>query len=246
VQADVEDVDDVRVLDRGGDAGLAQEALFDVLGEAVDQDLDRDLAAQTLVLGLVDARHAAGADARAEHERPEARALGEGRLWKARVTGRDARRCRVTPAAPGLWRALDSARPERGAARTRSLLVMLALRVVPLPSAASCCVTPTSRILGQPLYSSRSPGWHGERLAREHRRPRLPFSCRAGRVAKLRDVLGLSSRCRMGVFARCEKPQRSRGGFAQRREQPQVRVLALTSGSTCIRAGFAGEQRPVR
>ncbi len=60
--------DDVGVREARGARGLAAEALDELLvfGEAVVQQLDRDLAAEQLVAREVDVGHAAGADAR-EH-----------------------------------------------------------------------------------------------------------------------------------------------------------------------------------
>ncbi len=63
--AAVEDLDDVGVLQAGGGARLAAEALDElrVGGEAAVEDLQRDLAAELGVLGAVDVGHAAAADA---------------------------------------------------------------------------------------------------------------------------------------------------------------------------------------
>ena len=60
------DGDDVRVVERGGDPRLAQEALAEalVLGELGRDHLERDLAPETLLLGAVDRAHAAAADER--------------------------------------------------------------------------------------------------------------------------------------------------------------------------------------
>ncbi len=60
------DRDDVRVVERGGDPRLAQEALAEalVLGELGGDDLERDLAAEALLLGAVDRTHPATADER--------------------------------------------------------------------------------------------------------------------------------------------------------------------------------------
>ena len=62
---DVGDLDDVRALQRGGDLGLAPEAIGDGghLGELLQQHLDGDGRAEPGVLRLVDAAHAADADA---------------------------------------------------------------------------------------------------------------------------------------------------------------------------------------
>ncbi len=62
--AAVEDADHVRVLEAGGGLGLAAEALDEllVLGEAVVEDLDRDVAVELPVRGQPDVGHAAGAD----------------------------------------------------------------------------------------------------------------------------------------------------------------------------------------
>jgi hypothetical protein len=62
--AGVEDLDDVGVADRGGDAGLGLEAAGDeaVAGPLAVQDLDGDAAADRQVLGEVDGAHAAGAE----------------------------------------------------------------------------------------------------------------------------------------------------------------------------------------
>ena len=59
----VEDRDDVRVREPGRVLRLAAEALDELLVVRVPvvQDLDRDPAAQLLVLGEIDVRHAAGA-----------------------------------------------------------------------------------------------------------------------------------------------------------------------------------------
>src|SRR5688500_14912710 len=64
--ADVVQRADVRVIQSRDDAGFTQEALdgFGVGVEVVGQELDRDLAAQTGVSGLVDHAHAARAEAR--------------------------------------------------------------------------------------------------------------------------------------------------------------------------------------
>ncbi len=60
----VEDADHVRVLQPGRRAGLAPEALHEllVLGEAPVQHLERDLPAEVGVLGAVDVGHPARAD----------------------------------------------------------------------------------------------------------------------------------------------------------------------------------------
>ena len=64
VLADVVDRADVRMVQRRGGAGLALEALQRLpgRGELGRQELERDLAAQPRVLGLVDDAHAAAAD----------------------------------------------------------------------------------------------------------------------------------------------------------------------------------------
>ena len=61
--ADVVDLDDVRVVERGHGAGLAQEALLDalVVRERRGQHLDRDVAAERRLVALVDHAHAAAA-----------------------------------------------------------------------------------------------------------------------------------------------------------------------------------------
>jgi hypothetical protein len=60
------DGDDVRVIERGGDARLAQEALAKalVLRELGRDHLERDLASQALLVGTVDRTHASSADER--------------------------------------------------------------------------------------------------------------------------------------------------------------------------------------
>ncbi len=62
--ARVVDRDDVRVVEAGGDLGLADEALPErvIIGELGTEDLQRDLAAQPDVLGQVDDRHPTAAD----------------------------------------------------------------------------------------------------------------------------------------------------------------------------------------
>ena len=62
--AGVVDRDDVRMVEAGGDLGLADEALPErvVIGELGTEDLQRDLAAQSDVLGQVDDRHPSAAD----------------------------------------------------------------------------------------------------------------------------------------------------------------------------------------
>ena len=62
--AAVVDRDDVRMRQRGRVLSFAPEALDELLvgGVAVVQDLDRDAAAELLVLGEVDVGHAAGAE----------------------------------------------------------------------------------------------------------------------------------------------------------------------------------------
>ena len=64
VLADVVDRADVRVVERRGDARLAAEPFerLGVGGEIGGQELQRDLAAETNVLGAVDHAHAAGAE----------------------------------------------------------------------------------------------------------------------------------------------------------------------------------------
>ncbi len=58
------DRDDVRVVDRGRELRLAQEAVAErfVLGEVGGEELERDVALQALVLGQVDDAHAAAAE----------------------------------------------------------------------------------------------------------------------------------------------------------------------------------------
>jgi hypothetical protein len=62
--ARVVDGDDVRMLQRGGDPGLAVEALVEAgrLGQLGGDDLDRGAPAQVEVLGPVDEAHAAATD----------------------------------------------------------------------------------------------------------------------------------------------------------------------------------------
>ena len=59
--AAVVDADDVRVLEAGGGLRLAAEALDElrVLGEALVQELERDLAVEHLVVGEPDVGHPA-------------------------------------------------------------------------------------------------------------------------------------------------------------------------------------------
>ena len=60
------DGDDVRMVERGRDLRLAEEALAEalVLGELGRDDLERDLAPETLLLGTVDGAHPPSADER--------------------------------------------------------------------------------------------------------------------------------------------------------------------------------------
>ena len=61
VLADVKDLDDVRVVEPGGEARLAREPLAHlvVAGEVVGEELDGDLAVELQVTGAVDRGHAA-------------------------------------------------------------------------------------------------------------------------------------------------------------------------------------------
>jgi hypothetical protein len=63
VLADVEERADVRVVERGGDARLALEAVHRLLiaRQLRRQDLDRDLPAEARVLGAIDDAHPAAA-----------------------------------------------------------------------------------------------------------------------------------------------------------------------------------------
>ena len=63
--AEVEDLEDVRMLQPRDRAGFLLEALsvVGVVGEEVGQHLDRDVAVQRRVVGAVDRGHAAAADA---------------------------------------------------------------------------------------------------------------------------------------------------------------------------------------
>ncbi len=58
--ADVEDLDDVRVVERGGDAGLLQEPLdaLRVVGAGPDHEFQRHVPSQAHVGGAVDIAHA--------------------------------------------------------------------------------------------------------------------------------------------------------------------------------------------
>ena len=60
------DRDDVRMVERSGDPRLPQEALTEtlVLGELGRDDLERDLAAEPLLVGTVNRAHASAADER--------------------------------------------------------------------------------------------------------------------------------------------------------------------------------------
>ena len=62
--ADVEDLNDVRMVEPGGEAGLAREPLphLVVAGEVVGEELDGDFAIELQVAGAVDGRHAAVAE----------------------------------------------------------------------------------------------------------------------------------------------------------------------------------------
>ena len=68
VLADVEDLDDVRVIQPSSQPSLAREALphLVVTGEVVGQELDRDLAVELQVAGAIDGGHAAMAQSMLE------------------------------------------------------------------------------------------------------------------------------------------------------------------------------------
>src|SRR5204862_5411707 len=59
VHADVEHLDDIRVIEPGGEASLAREALAHLVipGEVVGEQLDRDLAVELEVAGAIDRGH---------------------------------------------------------------------------------------------------------------------------------------------------------------------------------------------
>jgi hypothetical protein len=67
------------VLDRSGDAGLAQEALapFAVASEALRHHLERDLSLQPGVLGAINPSHSAFTDAGTDDVDAELRSLHE-------------------------------------------------------------------------------------------------------------------------------------------------------------------------
>src|SRR5690606_16347592 len=74
VDPDIEDVDDVAMLDGGRDARLAQEALV-AFAARLEQHLHGDLALQAFVLGAINPRHAALADALLQQVAADARAF---------------------------------------------------------------------------------------------------------------------------------------------------------------------------
>ena len=90
--AAVVDRDDVRVVERRGVLRLAAEALDElvVVRVAVVEDLDRDAAAELLVLGEVDVRHAARSELAHDPVAPVEERVDEGVAYRhGRLQGRD-------------------------------------------------------------------------------------------------------------------------------------------------------------
>ena len=87
--AGVVDRDDVRVVDRGGQPGLAQEALAEalVLRELGREDLQRDRPFEREVVGAVDDPHPAPADQRLDPVAGELAARSAIRAYRAHGGG---------------------------------------------------------------------------------------------------------------------------------------------------------------
>ncbi len=94
--AAVVDRDDVRVVERGGVLGLAAEALDELVVVPVTavEDLDRDAAAELLVLGEVDVGHPAGAELALDPVAPVEKGVDERVAYRhVRLKGRDMLSC---------------------------------------------------------------------------------------------------------------------------------------------------------
>ena len=115
-----EDVDGVRMADRGGELSLAQEprAFVGVL-QAAAQHLERDPSPALDVLGFVDLAHPAAAEQTADAIRPPRLTVGE--LRHVRAARRPSRRARSPSAHRPAWRASASRSPRRAGRQGRGL-----------------------------------------------------------------------------------------------------------------------------